>query len=477
MVVSIGWECALLIPVAAVSFWGMSVVAEYRFVPTLLVMSRRLRIPSDVAGATLMAIGASSPELFSNVIAVFITKSDLGIGTIIGSEIFNHMIILAGVCWSRDEPQKLDRLTTLRDIIAYGVALGLLLLALNDVRRRGNKNDDDYDDDSKIVVRWYAPIPLFLWYGAYVFACSRYGRSLLAAVCGKGDPRGGDDRRDDDDGSGSGSESDAFDDDDGFRDAEKKGGVTEAFLVAEKTCEGGLFPGPPLAKAYGAAGPEDPEEEPEDLYRYPDCGAGTPRDIAVALLDAALLPLGYAMDRTLVEPADDLGVGGLAWNAGACTAWLVAFSFAMVFALETIGDAIGISPAVMGLTVGAIGTSFPNLVSSMVAAKKGAANMAVANALGSNVFNLCVCIALPWLVYPCVFNRNYDLMHDDAVVVNVGMLLIALAAYALLMSASSYTLKPLMGWGFSIAYVTFLVVSLLAGKQVSTIENKIQGGN
>ena len=58
-----------------------------RFVPALNVISKRLRISDDVAGATLMAAGASSPELFAALTSVFITHSALGIGTVVGSEV------------------------------------------------------------------------------------------------------------------------------------------------------------------------------------------------------------------------------------------------------------------------------------------------------------------------------------------------------------------------------------------------------
>ena len=89
-----GLEIILLAAASGVLFWAMAVVTEFRFVPTLVVLSDRMGIPKDVAGATLMAAGASSPELFSNMVSIFVTKSDLGIGTIIGSEIFNHIQII-----------------------------------------------------------------------------------------------------------------------------------------------------------------------------------------------------------------------------------------------------------------------------------------------------------------------------------------------------------------------------------------------
>ncbi|GFR12347.1 hypothetical protein TNCT_308081 [Trichonephila clavata] len=48
-----------------------------------------LNVPVDVAGATFMAIGTSSPELYSAVIGSFVTEGDIGIGTIVGSAVFN----------------------------------------------------------------------------------------------------------------------------------------------------------------------------------------------------------------------------------------------------------------------------------------------------------------------------------------------------------------------------------------------------
>jgi len=69
-------------------------------VPALNVISEYFKIPDDVAGATLMAAGASSPELLCTIISLFVTHSSLGLGTIVGSEIFNQLIICAGSVYS-----------------------------------------------------------------------------------------------------------------------------------------------------------------------------------------------------------------------------------------------------------------------------------------------------------------------------------------------------------------------------------------
>ena len=49
----------------------------------------------DVAGATFMAAATSSPELFINVVGTFITEGDLGVGTIVGSAVFNILAVPA----------------------------------------------------------------------------------------------------------------------------------------------------------------------------------------------------------------------------------------------------------------------------------------------------------------------------------------------------------------------------------------------
>ena len=78
---------SVLVLIASASFYFQAIVTEERFVPALNVISKRLKMSDDVAGATLMAAGASSPELFAAMISVFVTHSALGIGTVVGSEV------------------------------------------------------------------------------------------------------------------------------------------------------------------------------------------------------------------------------------------------------------------------------------------------------------------------------------------------------------------------------------------------------
>ena len=64
------------------------------------------QLSSDVAGATFMAAGTSSPEFFTNIMGTFVTQTDLGIGTIVGSAVFNifGVISVCGIFAGRKIP-------------------------------------------------------------------------------------------------------------------------------------------------------------------------------------------------------------------------------------------------------------------------------------------------------------------------------------------------------------------------------------
>jgi cation:H+ antiporter len=73
---------------------------------------------------------------------------------------------------------------------------------------------------------------------------------------------------------------------------------------------------------------------------------------------------------------------------------------ALVRAATTIAGVAGVSPAVIGLTVVAIGTSLPELVVSLLAALRGEPDLAVANVVGSNIFNIAATLGVTALIIP-----------------------------------------------------------------------------
>jgi Ca2+/Na+ antiporter len=163
------WVWTFLWVVAGASFWCQAVVTEERLVPALNVIADAYKIPSDIAGATLMAAGASSPELFSSFVSLFITHSSLGLGTIVGSEIFNQLIICAGAVFaSRTGKLVLDKAIVTREVGFYALGIILLYVALQDTE----KDPDDPTGPDHIYISFWEATMVFVAYILYVIVCA-----------------------------------------------------------------------------------------------------------------------------------------------------------------------------------------------------------------------------------------------------------------------------------------------------------------
>lgn len=77
-----------------------------------------------------------------------------------------------------------------------------------------------------------------------------------------------------------------------------------------------------------------------------------------------------------------------------------------VDAASTLAAAMGVSQTLIGLTIVAIGTSLPELVTSIVAARKKEVDLALGNAIGSNIFNILMVLGLASLFSPIPFQMN-----------------------------------------------------------------------
>ena len=122
-----------------------------------------------------MAAGASSPELFSSIIALFVTHSALGLGTIVGSEIFNQLMICAGsVLASRTGKLKLDGTILAREVGFYALSIVLLIIALRDTR----PHENDPDGPEYIYIDFGDGLMLFAAYCFYVLVCANFDAIL-----------------------------------------------------------------------------------------------------------------------------------------------------------------------------------------------------------------------------------------------------------------------------------------------------------
>lgn len=67
---------------------------------------------------------------------------------------------------------------------------------------------------------------------------------------------------------------------------------------------------------------------------------------------------------------------------------------------------MGIPDTVMGLTFVAAGVSVPDALSSIAVIKEGYGDMAVSNAVGSNVFDILICLGLPWFIQTTIIDTG-----------------------------------------------------------------------
>lgn len=132
-------------------FVALAIVCEEFFVPALDVIIERLAISDDVAGATFMAAGGSAPELFTSVIGVFVSFDDVGIGTIVGSAVFNILFVIGACALFSRTTLTLTWWPLFRDCTFYSISLLVLIYCFRDN-----------------VIYWQEALVLFLLYGAYV---------------------------------------------------------------------------------------------------------------------------------------------------------------------------------------------------------------------------------------------------------------------------------------------------------------------
>ena len=92
-----------------------------------------------------------------------------------------------------------------------------------------------------------------------------------------------------------------------------------------------------------------------------------------------------------------------------------------VSAATLIAKYIGLSERFIALTIVALGTSLPELFTSITAARKGKADIAIGNIVGSNIFNILFVVALSALIIPVPFQPNF--IKDTLVVLFSGVLL------------------------------------------------------
>jgi len=366
---------ALLIWGIFYMFWGLAIVCDDYFVTSLEDISEALKLSSDVAGATFMAAGSSAPELFTSLMGVFAVKNDVGIGTIVGSAVFNLCCIIGGTALFTPFVLKIDWKPITRDTLFYMIAILAMIYVLKDG-----------------LVTLMEAVALILCYVAYVIfmVFNPVIMECVASACGE-----------------SGAEK--LDDD----DEEKK---------------------------------EEEEEDEEDA----------------PIAKAVARPLNLIFEVTIPNCSLPHNKNKYMLTFFASIAWIGVLSYFMVTWASKLGCIWNIHPAIMGVTVLAAGTSVPDAIGSLLVARDGQGDMAVSNAIGSNVFDILLGLGLPWLLSGLIFSDQAGVPVDAEALMPLSIILVGtLAAVYLVALVSGFRLTKCVGLIFFSFYFIFVAYDLL----------------
>ena len=335
----------------------LALLTDGYFIVSLDEISGRMKLSNDVAGATLMAMGSSAPELAIALIALLRPGdySDLGIGTIVGSALFNILVITGASAIAR--PLRITWSIVTRDVVVYIASVGLLLWAFSDNR-----------------INMVEASVFIVFYAVYVGGLIWWSKSTRLA------------------------------------DAEHN-------VDVEIDIEHGVE----VDTLWGKVA-----ELVDQMFSIL---VGNPRSQYLRCFVVSIILIS-AISWVLVE-------GGI-----------------------TLANAVGVPPVIVALTILAPGTSVPDMISSVVVAKQGRGGMAVANAVGSNIFDILIGLGLPWLLI-IVSGRSYIEVMFDGIAASTWLLLgSVLVLYVFMLTGKRLGKKE--GYvlvGGYIAYVMWMYIS------------------
>ena len=367
-------------PVILYMFYLMSVVCDDYLLPAVDAISARFHIPDDVAGATLVAFACNGPELLTNSCSIYLNDESVGIGTIVGSAIFN-VLVITGCCpiVAPKRSLKVNPAFFLRD--AGFSAISILLL-------------------------WWALPVVDLFKASTLLGFS----ALYAFVVAKSEAFFGGHHYD-------GTESLA----DGL--------ITSPSAIARQVSSE-----PDLSSPF--LGEKKPSLQPWQTLQQMFFSPGG-------------VLLWMTIPNVKLQPRRYLSSFFMSM------AWLSITAYIVCVASDRISILWQIPKSFLGLTLVAVGTSWPNLLASIVTARQGRGEMAVSNALGSNVQNVFFVLAFP--IFLSVLTRGNYTSDSGEILSSVLWMGATLSVVVLLISFSSFGLRAWIGSLFLAVYCAYLV--------------------
>lgn len=498
-------------------FVALAIVCDEFFVPSLDVIIEKLGITDDVAGATFMAAGGSAPELFTSVIGVFVSFDDVGIGTIVGSAVFNILFVIGMCALFSKTLLTLTWWPLFRDCTFYSVSLLTLIYF--------------FRDNS---IEWWEALVLFIIYIAYaVFmkfnqtvercvkkiiyknkvtrvrstdqlmpagnAANSSETSMATQPGGSVTSRAASESRSGPPGSSSGSVPIHQNPTatgakfrhgllqlmihtiDPLHDGKVDEKATQLHAIASlKVLLDATKPQRGAATSSAAnhvkinlrettlasdrpngnidttidSGNELEDEPPEAL------SMSWPKTFRKRITYLLVAPIIFPLYLTLPDTRTPRGKKFFPITFMGSILWIAAYSYLMVWWANVAGDTAKIPPEVMGLTFLAAGTSIPDLITSVIVARKGFGDMAVSSSVGSNIFDVTVGLPIPWLLYGIIYGQPVE-VNSVGMVCSITILFLMLLFVIMSIACFRWRMNKGLGLTMFLLYFVFVAVSLM----------------
>merc|ERR1719453_2389245 len=169
-------------------------------------------------------------------------------------------------------------------------------------------------------------------------------------------------------------------------------------------------------------GTEDEEEEKKDEEEDGD-------DDESPIAKAVARPLNLVFEITIPNCSLPHNKNKYLITFFASIIWIGVLSYFMVTWASKLGCIWNIHPAIMGVTVLAAGTSVPDAIGSLLVARDGQGDMAVSNAIGSNVFEILLGLGLPWLLSALIYGDGISVDAENIVPLSLILVATLVAVY------------------------------------------------
>ncbi|XP_058256064.1 sodium/potassium/calcium exchanger 4a isoform X1 [Hemibagrus wyckioides] len=490
---------------AVYMFLALAIVCDDYFVTSLEKICEKLHMSEDVAGATFMAAGSSAPELFASIIGVFITHGDVGVGTIVGSAVFNILCII-GVCGIfAGQVVYLTKFAVFRDSIYYTLSVVALIVFI-------------YDGQ----IMWWESLVLMVMYIGYI-VIMKFNTSMQNYFSGKEDlsvANGNAVTSELEDGN---AYYEQYWDDPSWpllssvkpNKMYTRGSVVMVDEMMNSSPPNYRFPeaglrvmitnrfGPKTrlrmasrliineqqrlmqatngvdgtVVADGKADTMENGNVPEDkLTEEDDNELSSPFTMPGGTMNRVKLIISWPILVLLYFTVPNCGKprweNFFMLSFFLSTLWIAVFSYFMVWMVTIIGYTLGIPDVIMGITFLAAGTSVPDCIASLIVARQGLGDMAVSNTIGSNVFDILVGLGVPWGLQTMAVNYGSVVkINSRGLVYSVVLLLGSVALTVLGIHVNRWKLDLKLGVYVLLLYAVFLCFSILIEYNIFTFVN------